>query len=176
MSTLAENIDSLCKSHGITGYRMCKDIGIQPSIMTDLKMGRKQGLSAKVADKIATYFGVSVGFLLGTEDQKEKEKPAPGSESELSEEALKIAKMFDQATSDLRAVVKAALEQTAAVSGENIKITCPIDQTEQVIYQKYYVIDGKRVAIPNNGCEMYHPCDACELCRMRAMLRVMESK
>ena len=29
-------------------------------------MGRKEGLSAKSANKIATYFGVSVGYLLGT--------------------------------------------------------------------------------------------------------------
>lgn len=45
---------------------MCKDIGIQPSILTDLKMGRKEGLSSKNADKIARFFGVPVGYLLGT--------------------------------------------------------------------------------------------------------------
>ena len=41
MSKLYNNIVSLCESKGITGYRMCKEIGIQPSILTDLKMGRK---------------------------------------------------------------------------------------------------------------------------------------
>lgn len=66
MSKLYNNIVSLCESRGITGYRMCKEIGIQPSILTDLKMGRKEGLSSKNADKIARYFGVSVGYLLGT--------------------------------------------------------------------------------------------------------------
>lgn len=72
MGNLYDAISKLCASNGITGYRMCKDIGIQPSIMTDLKSGRKKGLSAENADKIASYFGVSVSYLLGTE----KEKPA----------------------------------------------------------------------------------------------------
>lgn len=49
---------------------MCKDIGIQPSILTDLKMGRQNGLSAKNADKMAAYFAVSVGYLLGTGTKK----------------------------------------------------------------------------------------------------------
>lgn len=49
---------------------MCKDIGIQPSILTDLKMGRQNGLSAKNADKMAAYFAVSVGYLLGTDTKK----------------------------------------------------------------------------------------------------------
>ena len=71
MSNLYETITSLCAMRGITGYRLCKDVGISASVITDLKMGRKEGLSAKNADKIASYFGVSVGYLLGTE-QKEK--------------------------------------------------------------------------------------------------------
>lgn len=70
MNTLHKIITSLCEEKGISGYRLCKDIGIQPSILTDLKSGRKKGLSAEIANKIADYFGVSVGYLLGTEDKK----------------------------------------------------------------------------------------------------------
>ncbi len=70
MSDLYNRIMSLCEEKGVSGYRMCKDIKIQPSILTDLKMGRQSGLSAKNADKMAAYFGVSVGFLLGTETKK----------------------------------------------------------------------------------------------------------
>ena len=40
--------------------------------MTDLKSGRKKGVNAETAQKIASYFGVSVGYLLGEEDKKEK--------------------------------------------------------------------------------------------------------
>ena len=70
MGNLYKTITDLCNKKGISGYRMCKDIGIQPSIMTDLKSGRKKGLSAKTAQKIADYFHVSVGYLLGTETEK----------------------------------------------------------------------------------------------------------
>ena len=66
MSDLYNRIMSLCEEKGVSGYRMCKDIKIQPSILTDLKMGRQSGLSAKNADKMAAYFGV----FLGTETKK----------------------------------------------------------------------------------------------------------
>ena len=70
MSELYNRIMSLCEQKGVSGYRMCKDIVMQPSVLTDLKMGRQNGLSAKNADKIAAYFGVSVVYLLGTETKK----------------------------------------------------------------------------------------------------------
>ena len=70
MSELYNRIMSLCEQKGVSGYRLCKDIVMQPSVLTDLKMGRQNGLSAKNADKIAAYFGVSVGYLLGTETKK----------------------------------------------------------------------------------------------------------
>lgn len=71
MSTLYERIISLCEDRGIKGGKMCVELGISKSILTDLKAGRKKGLNADTAQKIADYFGVSVGYLLGI-DQKEK--------------------------------------------------------------------------------------------------------
>ena len=50
---------------------MCTDIGMSKGILTDLKMGRQAGISAANAQKIASYFGVSVGYLLGEEQKKE---------------------------------------------------------------------------------------------------------
>ena len=72
MSILYKNIISLCEERGIKGGKMCTDIGMSKGILTDLKMGRQTGISATNAQKIANYFGVSVGYLLGEE---EKEKP-----------------------------------------------------------------------------------------------------
>ena len=65
MDSLYKNITDLCDQAGISGYRLCKEAGVQPSILTDLKMGRQKGLSAKNAEKIASYFGISVGQLIG---------------------------------------------------------------------------------------------------------------
>jgi hypothetical protein len=39
--------------------------------MTDLKMGRKKGLNAETAQKIADYLGVSVGYLLGQDTTRD---------------------------------------------------------------------------------------------------------
>lgn len=65
MAVLHENIQKLCDEQNITGYRLCKEIGIQPSLITDLKKGRKKSLSADTLSKIAAYFKVSVDFLRG---------------------------------------------------------------------------------------------------------------
>lgn len=93
MSDLYNRIMSLCEEKGVSGYRMCKDIGIQPSILTDLKRGRQSGLSAKNADKMAAYFGVSVGFLLGTEIKK---MHTDEGERTVSDDDIKFA-LFDGA-------------------------------------------------------------------------------
>ena len=70
MSDLYKKIMSLCEEKGIKGGKMCTDIGISKGILTDLKMGRQTGISTANAQKIAAYFGVSVGYLLGEEEQK----------------------------------------------------------------------------------------------------------
>jgi transcriptional regulator with XRE-family HTH domain len=72
LGTLYENIIALCEEKGIKGGKMCTDIGMSKGILTDLKMGRQTGISAVNAQKIASYFNVTVGYLLGEE---EKEKP-----------------------------------------------------------------------------------------------------
>lgn len=87
MSELYKALMDLCEEHRITPYRMCKDTGIQPSVMTDLKMGRRQTVKAETAAKLAQYFGVSVEYLLGHEP---KEK-APASSRSLSDDDIKFA-------------------------------------------------------------------------------------
>jgi transcriptional regulator with XRE-family HTH domain len=47
-------------------------------------MGRRTGVSAVTAQKIAAYFGVSVGYLLG-EEEKEQKKEQPTEFDGLSE-------------------------------------------------------------------------------------------
>ena len=67
MANLHDTITALCEERGISGYRLCKDTGIQPSILTDLKKGRQKSLSAVNAEKIASYFDISVSDLLNTD-------------------------------------------------------------------------------------------------------------
>lgn len=74
MCTLYNRIQALCSDKGVSGSRMCLDLGLSKSTLSDIKAGRKKGISTTTAQKIATYFDVSVGFLLG--EESEKEKPA----------------------------------------------------------------------------------------------------
>jgi transcriptional regulator with XRE-family HTH domain len=71
MSKLYETIEALCEKNGIRPGSLCTRLGISRSLMTDLKMGRKKTVSAETAQKIAGYFGVSVGYLLGESDELE---------------------------------------------------------------------------------------------------------
>ena len=69
MCTLYERIQSLCKGKGVSGSRMCLDLGLSKSTLSDIKSGRKKGVSTDTAKKIASYFNVTVGYLLGEEDE-----------------------------------------------------------------------------------------------------------
>lgn len=87
MANLYETIKNLCRSRGIRPGRLCEEVGISRGLITDLKMGRKKSLSAETAQKIAAYFGVSVGHLLGQEDVlKDVDVAFYGEFLELSEE------------------------------------------------------------------------------------------
>lgn len=110
MVTLYERLSSLCEEKGIKGGRMCAELGFSKSLMTDLKNGRKKSVNAETAQKIATYFGVSVGYLLGEEEKKEQ-----STESELSiikkEFIQKIEKMSDAQIERLEQIL-ALVEKT----------------------------------------------------------------
>lgn len=70
LDKLYSTIERLCDEQGITVTELCRRADVSRGNLTDLKMGRQKGLSAKNANKIANYFGVSVGYLLGTDDTK----------------------------------------------------------------------------------------------------------
>lgn len=71
MGNLYETIETLCAERNIRPGRICDELGISRGLMTDLKMGRKKGVNAETAQKIASYFGVSVGVLLGQEESRD---------------------------------------------------------------------------------------------------------
>lgn len=69
MGTLYERIIALCKSKGVSGSRMCLDLGLSKSTLSDMKNGRTKGISVPTAQKIAGYFGITVDELYGTEEK-----------------------------------------------------------------------------------------------------------
>ena len=112
MSTLYDVIHSLCESRGITGAKLCSEIGLSKGILTDLKKGRRTGVSAVTAQKIASYFGVTVGYLLGEEEDIKKEPATSG--DELSEEEKRFILWFrSQASEKDKAIVRMIVEGDA---------------------------------------------------------------
>ena len=104
MSELYKRIEGLCKERGATITEMCRASGAPRGSLTDLKMGRTNGLNANTLSKIADYFGVSFDHLLG----KAERMPYAGDEDLLSAETLaslageENKKPADQKASGLR--------------------------------------------------------------------------
>ena len=90
MCTLYDRITELCKEKGVSGSRMCLDLGLSKSTLSDIKSGRKKGISTTTAQKMAAYLGVSVGYLLGEEDKTEK-APAGNGKRSVSDDDIKFA-------------------------------------------------------------------------------------
>lgn len=65
MSKLSDVIDMRLKELGIKGSKMCDDLGISRSTLTELRKGRAATLKADRAAAIANYLGVTVDYLLG---------------------------------------------------------------------------------------------------------------
>ena len=103
MSDLYKRINDLCDEKSINITLMCKQSGANRASLTDLKQGRKQSLSAETLYKIASYFSVSVDYLLGATNER---KPAPGNaENGLSKEAMELLNLFEGAPEDKRDIV-----------------------------------------------------------------------
>ncbi|HIS49170.1 MAG TPA: helix-turn-helix transcriptional regulator [Candidatus Gallacutalibacter pullistercoris] len=64
MAELYENILKLCQQAGITGGKLCQDLGFSRSTLSDLKSGRISSLSSQKLQRIAEYFTVPVDALL----------------------------------------------------------------------------------------------------------------
>lgn len=106
MSTLYENLISLCAERGIKGSKMCVDLGLSKSLMSGLKSGRKKTIQIDTAQKIADYFGVSVDRVLGVE----KEPHVP-KDIRLSDEELDFIQWYRTAATEKdKALIKTIAE------------------------------------------------------------------
>lgn len=61
---------SLCSQRGISPSRAAVEAGISKSLVTKWKTNKVKYPSADIAQKLATYFGLSVAELLDEESEK----------------------------------------------------------------------------------------------------------
>ena len=101
MCTLHSRIIELCKERGISGSKMCLDLGMSKSTLSDLKSGRKKSFTAETAHKIASYLGVSVAYLLGEEEKDEKKEQPPEMEGLSEKRKAFIYKVMQMSDAEL---------------------------------------------------------------------------
>ena len=89
MADMYKRIDELLTEKGITGAKMSSDLGMSRSFMTELRKGRAKSVKLETAQKIADYFGVSVHYLTGEDDNKNA--PTVSGERNMSDAELKFA-------------------------------------------------------------------------------------
>ena len=98
MGDIVTTIENLLKSHGISGAKMCLDLGMSKSFLTELRKGRAKSVKAETAQKIADYFGVTVEYLLGKEEKPtvtDGQKEAPD-QLVLTGSEINLVKLFRQ--------------------------------------------------------------------------------
>ena len=74
-------IETLCKENGTDITKMCRELGIPRSSLSELKSGRAKSISADKVAKIANHFGVSALFIT----DGIKEDPLVNNDEELTE-------------------------------------------------------------------------------------------
>ena len=97
MGDIVTTIENLLKSHGISGAKMCLDLGMSKSFLTELRKGRAKSVKAETAQKIADYFGVTVEYLLGKEEKPTdtgEQKESSPSEMQLTEGEKELLELF----------------------------------------------------------------------------------
>ena len=76
-----EQFSKLCQEAGVSVYKACTDVGLNRSAVAKWKAGATP--NGATAARLAEYFGVSVGYLLGRED--------PPRRPHVSDEDIKFA-------------------------------------------------------------------------------------
>lgn len=57
----------LCKEHGVSAYKVCKDLGISQGVISNWK-NRGSSVTNETLLKLAQYFGVPMEYLLGADN------------------------------------------------------------------------------------------------------------
>ena len=86
MNAIYERIDQLCKQHGTDITKVCRELRIPRSSLTELKMGRVKSIGADKIAKIADYFGVSALYI--TDGIVDSSNPAEQSPEDIAKVAL----------------------------------------------------------------------------------------
>ena len=83
MADMYKKIEELLAQKGISGAKMCTDLGMSRSFMTELRKGRAKSITLATAEAIADYFEVPIDHLLGA--------PLAAAARKITDKELKVA-------------------------------------------------------------------------------------
>lgn len=113
MSEMYDRINALCKNNHTNITRLCKELNIGRSALSELASGRTRSLSAVTMSKIAEYFGVTTDYIItGSFDRNAGDDDA------------RIQQMiaFVRGNRDLQTILEFAKEATPAQMKQMISI------------------------------------------------------
>lgn len=99
MGKLSEVIDARLLELGIKGSKMCDDLGISRSTLTELRKGRAATLKLERAIAIADYLKIPVEYLIG---EQQKETPATDSDGLTEQDKKDIAVELEQLMQEMQ--------------------------------------------------------------------------
>jgi len=120
MFTLYDNIVRICDEHGVKPSRMCIEAGVSKSIMSRLKKDKDSSITTEVAQKIADFFGISVGEVLngktsvmsyGNTPLIEAKKTATDYDDGLDDEERVLIRLFRSLPAEHRAAIIRRLQE-----------------------------------------------------------------
>lgn len=84
-----EIFEQLLQKFGVTAYQVSKATGVSQSTLSSWK-SRRNKITPENGEKIANYFGVSFGYLMGVEDEEPNAVDKENNPIVLDDEALEL--------------------------------------------------------------------------------------
>ena len=136
-------LEQLLKSHGLTVYRLAKETGISPTTFSEWKSGRSIPKADKMK-RIADYFGVSLSYMLGDEEESASERRVPI----IGEIRAGSPIITDQTLLGYEAADVSDAEEHfyLKVCGDSMKNIGMVDGSLVLFHKQQYAQDGEIVA------------------------------
>ncbi len=136
-------LEQLLKTHGLTVYRLAKETGISPTTFSEWKSGRSIPKADKMK-RIADYFGVSLSYMLGDEEESAGEKRVPI----IGEIRAGSPIITDQTLLGYEAADVSDAEEHfyLKVCGDSMKNIGMVDGSLVLFHKQQYAQDGEIVA------------------------------
>ena len=136
-------LEQLLKANGLTVYRLAKETGISPTTFSEWKSGRSIPKADKMK-RIADYFGVSLSYMLGDEEESASERRVPI----IGEIRAGSPIITDQTLLGYEAADVSDAEEHfyLKVCGDSMKNIGMVDGSLVLFHKQQYAQDGEIVA------------------------------